>query len=52
VFDDLGEHTFEDLDDWDKYGFYFGLGGGQRTTVQLLEQLDKIKLHWRRHAKK
>jgi hypothetical protein len=40
VFDDLGEHTFEDSNDWDKFGSYFGLGGGRRTTIQLLEQFD------------
>jgi hypothetical protein len=27
VFNDLGEHTFKDLDDWDKSKSYFGLSG-------------------------
>jgi hypothetical protein len=27
VFDDLGEYTSEDLDDWDKPRSFFGLGG-------------------------
>jgi hypothetical protein len=27
VFNDLGEHTYEDSDDWDKLRFYFGLSG-------------------------
>ncbi len=44
VSDDLGEHTFEDSNDWDKFGSYFGLGGGRRMAIQLLEQLDEIEL--------
>ncbi|CAM6007959.1 unnamed protein product [Sphagnum balticum] len=27
VFDDLGEHTYEDSDDWDKLRSYFGPSG-------------------------
>jgi len=27
VFNDLGEHTYEDLNDWDKPRFYFGPSG-------------------------
>jgi hypothetical protein len=33
VSDDLGEHTYKDLDDWDKLGFYFGLRGISRMAV-------------------
>jgi hypothetical protein len=49
VFDDLGEHTYEDSDDWDKLRSNFGPSGIQRMTIQLLRQLDGIELHskWR-----
>jgi hypothetical protein len=52
VFDDLGEHTYEDLDDWDKLRFYFGPSGIRRMTIQLLRQLDGIELHLKQHAKR
>jgi len=52
VFDDLGEDTFEDSNDWDKHWFYFGFCGIRKATIQLFGQLDKIKLHWTWHVKK
>lgn len=52
MFDDLGEDTFEDLNDWDKLGSYFGHGGIRKAAIQLLGQLDKIELHWTSHVKK
>jgi hypothetical protein len=48
----LNEYTSKDLDDWDKLGSIFGLGGIRRMVVQLLGQLDKSELHWRKHAKR
>jgi hypothetical protein len=42
VFNDLGEYTFEDLNDWDKSGSYFGLSGIQRIVVQLFGQLMEL----------
>ncbi len=33
LFNDFGEYTYEDLDDWDKLGFSFGFGGIRRTIV-------------------
>jgi hypothetical protein len=52
VSDDLGEHTYEDSNDWDKHGSYFGPNGIQKMTIELFGQLDRIELHWRRHAKR
>jgi hypothetical protein len=40
------------LNDWDKLGFFFGLGGIPKMVVQLLGQLDNNELHWGRHAKR
>jgi hypothetical protein len=45
VSDDLGDYTFDNLDDWDKLGSFFDLGGIERMTGQLLGQLDGTKLH-------
>lgn len=36
VYDDLGENTSKDLDEWDKLGTFFGLGVIWRMVVQLL----------------
>jgi len=52
VFDDFNEYRFEYLNDWDKLGSFFGLNGIQWMIIQLLGQLNGIKLHWRRHAKR
>jgi len=49
---DFNEYTYEDSDDQDKPGFYFGLSGIQKTIIQLLGQLDGIELHWKKHAKR
>jgi hypothetical protein len=45
--DELGESTFEESVDWGKQKFYFGLNGNRRMAVQLLKQLNGIKLHWK-----
>jgi hypothetical protein len=52
VSDDFSEYTSEDSKDWDNLGSFFAPSGIRRMIVQLLRKLDKIKLHWRRHAKR
>jgi len=44
VFDDFNEYRFEYLNNWDKLGSFFGLNGIQWMTIQLLGQLNGIKL--------
>jgi hypothetical protein len=45
VSNDLGEYTFEDLDDLDKPRSLFGPCGIRRIVVQLVGQLDNSELH-------
>jgi hypothetical protein len=33
VLDDFSEYTFEDSDDWDKLGSFFGFSGIRRMAV-------------------
>ncbi len=33
MFDDFSEYIFEDSDDWDKLGSFFGFSGIQRRVV-------------------
>ncbi len=51
VSNELGESTFEESIDTGKPRSYFGPYENQRMAIQLLGQLDGIKLHWRKHVK-
>jgi hypothetical protein len=33
LFNDFSEYTFEDSNDWDKHGSFFGPGGVRRTVI-------------------
>jgi hypothetical protein len=45
VLNEFRESFSQYLTNWGKLGSHYGLGGNQRTTVQLFGQLDDIELH-------